>query len=109
MVNPSSIAGPSAPQGSARAAPPANSPAARAPSIPPAPLQAGSLPAAPVPLAHVPALAHVLVSAHVPALALGPDRAALHRLPRKLAARSARLRAAAAVASSNTPRPKKAR
>jgi len=80
---------------------------ARVPSIPPAPRPVDILPAL---------LARVPVSVHVPASALlvpvvlvdlAPARAELRH--RKQAVRSVLLRVAVAVASSSTPRPRKAR
>jgi len=87
---------------------PVKSPAARAPSI----LRALAMQAlaAPEPLARGPVLALALGSERpVPASARAPVPAEHHRPPEKLRARSAPPHAAAAEASSSTPRPKKAR
>ena len=81
---------------------------ARVPSIPHALPPADSRPADRQVPAHGPVLALDPALAHAPASAHGPVPEALHRR-RKRSARNALHRAAAAVARSSIPRPKKAR
>ena len=81
---------------------------ARGPSIPRALPQADLRRADRLAPAHGLVLARVLDLAHVPASAPDPVQAA-RQLLKGLLARNAPLRAAAAVANSNTRRPKKAR